>query len=212
MTTIQLKPLQNIFDVYDKATDEERLYGMAWYGQAHKDCADIAKATSLRICQVAGVVSALSPGLKWEVNIAAAKSLIVNGTVAGYGVRYGQSIRKAERIIAGHIGGAFSPDTAPKTFHFWRLLVDPANLLAVCVDGHMYNLSRGERCTLDTVPPLSTRQYNRIASDFVVAARRLGILANQLQAICWLTWRRIGEFNRAMPLWDLTKQCALCIL
>jgi hypothetical protein len=74
---------------------------------------------------------------------------------------------------------------------FFACISEPATTQAVCIDGHAYSIWAGRRITLDAVPPVSDRLYNRIVGDYVVVAKHLGIRPHQLQAITWVAWRRL---------------------
>jgi hypothetical protein len=170
----------NILSVFNLATAAEIAAGLDWYQRAGNESAKLHK-------QGAAIVAALSPGLRWERNIEAARRVVHGEPLDGLGIRWYDGVRKAQRILAGE-----SPLTVlrgEKVSAFWHCLENPDNRCFVCVDGHAYGIWKGKRIPLDKVP--KGFPYHTIAHAYICAADRLGIIPCQLQAITWCTWRRI---------------------
>ena len=63
---------------------------------------------------------------------------------------------------------------------------------ACCIDGHAYNIWRGERFGLTTDKVnIGKKLYAEIQEDYVKVAKKLGKKAYEVQAITWVAWRRI---------------------
>jgi hypothetical protein len=186
---------RNIFKVYNKANAEQIRQGLSWYNDGHAEAIRLAELLPDKsIARAAGIISAVSPGLRWEQNIEAAERIIRGETLEGIGQRYKAHRDKAIRIRDGSdVEKEFTGRDRPKTRAFWKLLCNPADPLTMCVDGHGYAIWFGERITLDKTPHVRGRLYQRIAGDYIVVAKMLGILPCQLQAITWVTWRHIWE-------------------
>lgn len=181
----------NIFAVYSQATAAEQRAGIAWYADAHAEAKRLAKANDLTLHQTSAVIAALSPGLRWERNIEAAERLILGESLDGLGIRWYDGVRKAKKILMGA-----DPNTVlrgNKVRAFWACIESPAKSLSVCIDGHAYSIWAGRRITLDEIPPINNRLYNRLSADYTAVALEIGISAPQLQAITWVAWRRIHE-------------------
>ena len=180
----------NILRTWDHATDAERLEGMNWYQSAHVECTKLHPS----IETACGVVASVSPGLKWAVNIEAARRIISGESTDGLGRIWPRNYAKAYAILAGE-----SPDevlgrkkqSGHKVRAFYANLVNPANWVSVCVDGHAYGVWCGERIPLDAIPSLTRKQYANIASDYTRVADKLAVLPNQVQAVTWIAWRRV---------------------
>lgn len=175
----------SILQTFGMATTAERIQGESWYAIAH----DAARLVHADLNIAAGVIAALSPGLRWERNIDAAYRVINRRSLDGIGVRWWDGVRKAKRILRGEnpcnvLGGN-------KVRAFYACIVNPSNATSVCVDGHAYAIWQGERVTLKDTPTINDRLYVKIASDYVKASRKVGLLPCQLQAITWVAWRRI---------------------
>ncbi len=180
------KAVHNILRVYDQATADEVRQGLEWYSQAHSDCRELHHDVSV----AAGVVAALSPGLRWERNIEAARRLIDGESLDGLGVRWFANVRKAERILHNderpeHVLGG------NKVRAFYACISNPQTRLFVCVDGHAYAIQAARRIRLDETPKISDRAYNVISRRYTQAAATASVLPHQMQAITWCVWRRL---------------------
>jgi hypothetical protein len=91
---------------------------------------------------------------------------------------------------------------ALKTYNFYRNIVDPSDPNWVTIDGHMYNLWRGEQTTLDQARIPGPKRYGEIAGDCKELALALGVLPNQLQATLWYCYKRVNgiRFNYQIDL------------
>jgi hypothetical protein len=158
---------------------------MEWYDNAH----DAASKLHADIRIGSGVVAALSPGLRWENNVEAARRVIADEALDGLGVRWYANVFKGARIARGEnpervLGGN-------KVRAFWRCIESPRNPLFVCIDGHAYSITRGEYIPLDSTPKLTDKLYRNISARYSDAADHAGILPLQMQAVTWCVWRRL---------------------
>lgn len=179
--------MKNIFTMYDKSLPSERIAGMNWYANAHAD----ARELHGNVETSSAIIAALSPGLRWERNIEAARRVIEGESLDGLGVRWYDGVWKAIDILHG-----VSPIVrlrGNKVRAFWQCLLDPFNRTHVCVDGHAYNIYRGRRGNLMDVPAMNDKLYHKIAGAYCKAAAAIGILPLQLQAITWCAYRRLNN-------------------
>lgn len=191
----------NILKVYHQATADELSGGLEWYAAAHDEAERLAcRGTTiwLGIRETAAVIAAVSPGLRWERNVVAAERILSGGTtlygedeLTGLGVRWYDGVAKARAIIDGRNPAYVLKGN--KVRAFWHCIWQPDNGLHVCIDGHAYSIWTGERIVLADVPTLDDRLYNRISGDYAAVAKHVGIRPCQLQAITWVTHRRIHE-------------------
>ncbi len=192
----------NILRVYGRATDSDIDIGLHWYQHAH----DAAKAIAGRChtastVEVIGVIAALSPGLSWGLNVSQAEQLI-KAHEAGQDLphvgSYGRAnVNKAVRILNHEwplnvLGGN-------KVRAFFYNLLFPTGEEIVTIDRHAKALAINAPATragfasdnvLSTVRP---SEYDYISWHYRVIAKRLGLVPSQLQAIVWVTWKRINE-------------------
>lgn len=177
--------VRNILKVYDRATASEINEGLIWYSRANAEARILHDKPSVGCAAVA----ALSPGLRWERNIEAARRVIDGESLDGLGVRWYDGVRKAERIVAGE--KPLDVLRGNKVRAFYRCIINPKNSRDVCLDGHAYAIWAGRRMNLLDVPNITDRMYSAISEDYRQAAELIGILPNQIQAITWIVWRRI---------------------
>jgi hypothetical protein len=174
--------VQNIVNVARKAKASEVEAGAEWYGVAH----DAAKAMS-DLETGAGVIAALSPMMGWERNVMLAYRAFEQGFADGC---LKGNARKADAIMAGNapldiLGGS-------KVRSFYANIVNPFGA-DVTIDRHAFDIVAG-RYTTDKEKATLTRkgEYERHADAYREAGIILGGLTGaQVQAITWVTWRRI---------------------
>jgi hypothetical protein len=188
----------NILACYTRANKYDIAEGLDWYQRAHEECRILAARYQLTLEQAAGVVAAISPGKNWGLNILDAETLIdayqhgARGrklpNVSSYGWR---NVFKSERILAGHSPLDILPITGPKVRAFYLCMLNPCESSEVCIDRHAQALALAYTgAELRAVH--AGAQYEYFALHYRRLAERLGLLPHQLQAICWVTWRRLS--------------------
>lgn len=191
---------RNILSVYVRANEYDREEGMHWYTNARSSAEVMAHKYRVNVTTAIGVISALSPGRAWGMNLLEAEDFIKayqKGNrgrdlpiVGTYGYR---NIRKSLRILEGTsplevLGGN-------KVRSFYQNILDPKGSSEVTIDRHAKGLAirsnsvRGATSEDDAI--VSNSEYPFYAKHYVKLADRLGLIPNQLQAICWVTWRRL---------------------
>ena len=104
---------------------------------------------------------------------------------------FGANKAKAVRILeAGVLTDAdvLAILSGPKLSEFYSCI---RGIDDCCIDGHAWCIWQGSRVTLADVPSISARLRKEIKADYAQAAADLGLKASELQAITWVTWRRI---------------------
>lgn len=182
----------NLRAVLDRATGRDWTEGTGWYEDAayqvctmHQSAPGVA--LGLRHGQTAAIVAALSPRMKWEKNLQAAR-FVLAAAHAGVPVRaeafgaFGANIRKAERIALGE-----DPDavlSGPKVRAFWRALDGDPD--AVVVDVWMARaLTGGKRSE-----PKSEGDYREMARAVEAVAPEWAARPAEVQAVAWTVVRR----------------------
>ena len=193
---------RNILAVYALATPGEVVEGRDWYARANKVAAAIAEAHSISIEQAAGVIAALSPSNRWERNMVDAWNLVRAYCAAGaeearqikvctFGKMKDKAIKVLESDSFTEIDAILN---GRKIVAFYRCIIGCQE--TVCVDGHAYSIWFGDRMTLKDVPSIGKKLYGTITADYVEAARCLSesgrvIEPYEVQAVTWVTWRRL---------------------
>jgi len=183
---------------------------LAWYATAFTDCERIANQFGLPVNIVAGVVSALSPNNKWERNIENAHVLIDAFFKGDNITDFKVSTYNPMKDKAWQILNAMNPKDNPtmsddeiakvlngqKIISFFRCIL---GYDTCCIDGHAKGIYEGKRFGL-TSPKnhISKKYYKQLQDAYVEAGskitfRKKNLRAFEIQAITWVTWKRIHD-------------------
>jgi hypothetical protein len=184
---------RNLRAVLARAIREDWSDGVAWYDEAagqvcRMHLTDAGYRLGLTHSQTAAIVAALSPRMRWEKNLHAARFVIEAAATgvplaAPRGVSaFGRNIRKAERVALGADPEAVL--SGPKVRAFWRALDgDPES---VVVDVWMARaMTAGERDE-----PKSDRDYLEMARAVAAVAPEWEVTPAECQAVAWTVVRR----------------------
>jgi len=198
----------NIVKMYDKATKAEYWHGVDWYTDAYNMARDMESNTDYQISteSIVGVIAALSPNNLWDKNKKDAKTVIDHTLKGNYDLddikvsTYNTQKDKAKKIINGsNIETTLKPNknSGMKTLNFFKCIMGDTN--AVCVDGHAFHIASNRVNALDKVPSLNEKNYNIIANEYKLATEfinkkyNLNLIPSQVQAITWVTYKRINN-------------------
>ena len=186
--------IHNITSVYRDADETQHAEGLLWYSDAQKAAYNIAVKYDIAVYIVAAVIAALSPNNKWSRNIVNADALI-GAFIRGDGLlsvkvsTYNKMKQKAWDILAARpdYDGAKAMLKGQKITSFFMDIMGEFN---VTIDGHARNIAYGERVGLtDDRTNIGVREYRALQAAYEEAARRVGLMPYQLQAITWRVWR-----------------------
>jgi len=192
---------KNIIAIYKLAKPSEIKHGLTWYVNANSDCKEIAEKLELPLHIVIGVVSALSPNNKWERNVINAEDLctaFINGQdMDSIKVStYHKMKEKAWSILETmpSYDETIEILNGKKIVSFFRNI--SGDETDITIDGHARNIYYNDKQGL-TAPNTNIKknEYKDIQKAYARASKKLGIKAYELQAITWVTWRRIHEIN-----------------
>ena len=188
------KMIYNIISVYRDADEKQHAEGLVWYPNAQKAAYHIAVKYDIAVYIVVAVIAALSPNNKWTRNLVNADALI-GAFIRGDGIdsvkvsTYSKMKQKAWDILAvrPNYDGAKTMLKGQKITSFFCDIMGEFN---VTIDGHARNIAYGERVGLtDDRTNIGVREYHALQAAYDEAARRVGLLPYQLQAITWRVWR-----------------------
>ena len=186
--------IYNITSVYRDADETQHAEGLLWYSDAQKAAHNIAVKYDIAVYIAAAVIAALSPNNKWSRNIVNADALI-GAFIRGDGLlsvkvsTYNKMKQKAWDILAARpdYDGAKAMLKGQKITSFFMDIMGEFN---VTIDGHARNIAYGERVGLtDDRTNIGVREYRALQAAYEEAARRVGLMPYQLQAITWRVWR-----------------------
>jgi hypothetical protein len=196
------KCINSILRFYELASLSELRDGLSWYNEANKYCRELAARFGISLQQAAGIIAAFSPQTGWVENKRFALSFLYNPTRR---IKSLVQTNKAKRILnlsaEPDIYNALSIANAGfKTKGFFLNMINPDIITDVTIDRHAI------ACCIqnpDNVYALSVKsgkltraQYDFFQHCFIQAAKQLDILPHQLQAITWVTYRRIRDLKK----------------
>ena len=188
------KMMANILHCYLDAEPAQIKGGMSWYADAYNAAYEIGLKYDVAVYIVVAVISALSPNNKWARNVSNADALI-GAFMRGDSVdsvkvsTYHAMKNKAWGILAARqtYDGAKSMLKGQKITSFFCDIMGEFN---VTIDGHARNIAYNERIGLtDDKTNIGVREYRALQDAYKDAAKDVGIMPYQLQAITWRVWR-----------------------
>lgn len=188
------KMIYNIISVWTDADETQRAEGLIWYENAQKAAHDIAIKYDVPVYIVVAVIAALSPNNKWARNLVNADALI-GAFLRGDGIdavkvsTYHAMKGKAWDILVARpdYDGAKAMLKGQKITSFFCDIMGEFN---VTIDGHARNIAYDEKVGLtDDRSNIGKLEYRALQAAYEEAARRVGLMPYQLQAITWRVWR-----------------------
>lgn len=198
----------NILAVFEQATAADRAAGMQSWHTSNALMCDLAEQFQFTAKTVTGVFAALSPNNDYFGNLRdtrrVLKSFCAGLSIDSFSVStYNPNKRKAWAIVGGQ--DPLELLIAPKTRNFYQNIENPCDPIPVTIDGHMFNIWRGERQPLKGLSSkVSEKRYDEIACAMRSVAYIKNILACELQGILWHTWKRIHRIKMTgqVEIWD----------
>lgn len=177
--------MDNILRTYNARTREEHDAGMAWYDSAHALALELSPND---VWRGAGIIAAFSPLTPWNRNVILARTLVEsNGTMTGGTLV--NSINAASRIFHGeHTLDVLKGD---KTRAFASAIADPSGSTIATIDRHAHDIAVGSSDFNDSTRKIGKRVFRELSDAYCDAAFWVGIGVCQMQAITWLTHRRV---------------------
>lgn len=187
--------VENILKVFEQATQQEIAHGLNWYPDAKSQSRDIADNAELPLHIAVGVIAALSPTNDWNQNIKDGKLFCDTFVNGGYyedvkASTYKKMWEKAWTILesVGDYEEVASILNGPKITDFYRCIMGEN----VCViDGHAWCIAFADRRVLQEVPNIGKKLRKELQEAYKIAGEKMGMTAYEMQAITWVTWKRI---------------------
>ena len=191
------KNTNNIKAVYALASVDEIITGTHWYEHAREAARKLSELYDLTQFAAIGVIAALSPRNKWTRNLIDAENVISayvsSGVEACESIKvctFGSNKNKALRILDAipTLDVVENILSGPKLKEFFRCIIGQED---VCIDGHAYSIWFGDRIALKNVPSIGVKLRRQIKADYIEVAKKNDIPPYELQAITWVTHRRL---------------------
>lgn len=195
------KCINSIIRFYEESTLTEWKDGMEWYNTAHNYAKELSGRYNLTVQQIAGLIAVFSPQAGWLENKRYTVSFLINPNKP---VRSAVQCDKAKHILSltneSDIYHALALNgKAFKTKAFFLNIQNPDIATAVTIDRHAIAIAIQEPSNVYALDSkygqLTEAQYKFFASCYQKAAKKLNILPHQLQAITWVTYRRLRDLK-----------------
>ena len=194
---------KNIQAVLDLSSASDVAEGLAWYRTAHTAAIELSSRYSINVSTACGVIAALSPRNKWTRNLLDAENLINVFCTAGADAcnevkvcTFGKNKSKAIAVLTrdtANLDDIESILSGPKLKEFFRCIIGQDD---VCIDGHAYSIWFGDRITLNKVPSIGVKLRRSIKQDYLAVADANNLTGYEVQAITWVTWRRLHGISK----------------
>ena len=210
---------QNIKRLMTLANEEEIDYWANWYPIAHRESQKLAQDMGVPLEVAAGVIAVLSPGVRWEENVALAEDVILrqdelrqkltemydergrlkpfeDRPTLGLAAKHPEFVRKALAILEANDPMVGQPRgvKGPKVEVFYNSMVDPQGTSRdIVLDGHAINLWRGAKDQPITGTTVTKPQRTQIAEDYRRVGDEYGLSPQEIQAITWSLWRAMKK-------------------
>jgi hypothetical protein len=210
MTTkrVQRANTRHIAGMLALASQADLAAGIEWYARAERLGHRLAHQYGCTFEQAVGVIAALSPNNRWARNCQDAEAMIQAWAVGADPETVKVCTYGANRAKAAAILSLETPTQSAiaavlngrKITAFFLSITGAPD--AVCVDGHAYAIWLGQRVPTTKTPSLGVKLYSEIARAYcLVAKRSLALCGEQLspaqvQAVTWVTYRRIHGVDR----------------
>lgn len=191
-TTAELFSADRVHAIINTASPDDVHEGRLWYRQAHDHAAHLAEAHRLTTRQASGIIAALSPQISWDQNLTIAHDFCASGGTAA--VHFTLCTDRARAILTDPQTDPLTVLGGQKVRSFYRNILNPTVAGAVTIDRHAAAILAGLPTPdyLRTYPKLLDRTavYGLCAAAYRSAARTLGLLPHEAQAIAWVRHRR----------------------
>ena len=172
--------VRNIETVLAAAQPKEVEYGLIWYQDAHKYARFLGDPN-----KTSQVLSILSAQVDWTTNQVNALKLIKGGE----SVRIFASKKQKREAYAASKGTFRIPKTALKTYAFAATIANPDTFEGVVIDRHAIAIAFGYLKASEV--SVTASRYRKLSEAYTIVAKRHGLKPHQVQAITWVTYKRI---------------------
>jgi len=202
--------VENILAIYKMATPEEKRDGIVWYANALAESTRMSITYDVPLHIVVGVVARLSPNNNWNRNIINANDMIkakVNGeSIDSFKVSTYPSNKNLawDMLDLDSDGNFMNYEQTITHLSGQKIQSFCGNIMGddgCTIDGHARNIAYGERVGLTSGKiNIGKKEYRDLQALYVQACKRTrvngrALKAFELQAITWVTWRRIHNIK-----------------
>lgn len=185
----------NILDAYRSSSEADCIAGRGWYADARHFAETRALAHGITVGQLADLISVLSPQKAWTQNLDEVDRFL-SAWSAGEDL---DSVRafctRLQRTKIRSILTTGDGLRGPKVTAFRTNIIDPFSN-AVTVDSWAVRIALADPSHNGSIS--SEALYRAYAGAYRLAAETLGLLPADLQAITWVSYRRLHGRHHAV--------------
>jgi hypothetical protein len=186
--------VQRLTHYYSLATESEIKDGINWYSEANVFCQSLAKECNVSIQQVSGIVAAFSPQAGWIENKRYASTYLKRGKALRTKVQIGkaEAILKTENLDEIESLLAYNKGALKSKAFYKNILLSEVST-GVTIDRHAVAACLQHHSETEALPAIqmTESQYRFFESAYIEAAKKVGILPHQFQAVVWVVYRRL---------------------
>lgn len=173
----------NIMSVYSEATHEETVQGIYWYRAANTFASGLSAKYGVSLEQAAAIIAVLSPRVSWEKNLTYADHLC-----SGYIPLFLTARCELDRILDGDLNAV----SGHKVKALFANILHPNTGDEVTIDRRTFNVACKDTGTNFSRKGLERAgAYEAVSDAYRQAAKRVWLSPCQVQAITWVTWKRM---------------------
>lgn len=167
---------QQLDAVIKQATPENIIEGKAWYFQAREFCKGLSIEFNVELEKVVGIVSALSPQKRWELNKKIAKDYLQGKK----NIHTKTQVSKCDWIMRGDdieqcLGGL-------KTINFYHNILNPEDSRWCTIDTWMLKI-------FNESPKVNPKHYNQLKQVCIDYSTQIKWVTSTTQAVAWIVQR-----------------------
>jgi hypothetical protein len=195
--------VENILEIFSRATEWDRAAGRDWYFGAWDWCKKTASEYNVTPEHVAALVAILSPRNRWVTNLRDAEGVLEavrNGETPMNFTAHTTNKFKF-RAFDFAITGDFDLIRGQKVNSFFDNITRPHESEEVTVDVWAERISIGDLHQPGST--LTAKKYQALVAEYREAAAALGLRPLVLQAITWVVARRLAKVRttgKQLPL------------
>ena len=189
---------KNINMILFQATDEERAKGERWYANAGFIASGMGAEYGYTKAQACGIIAALSPRTEWHQNLLIAERFMRGEECIR---QTGNNLEKAARIAEESepevIAAILFGRGGRKVEAFYYNLTGDHTY--VTIDRHAFDLALQS----DEWKTLTPSRHSALVMAYTAVAEANHLQVCQVQAITWLTWRRMKGYTNKEASWHV---------
>lgn len=172
---------EQILNIISKLDETNYQASLDWYFILHDYAKNLAERNGLTLVQTAGIISALSPMVLFEINLRDAERFTASRSIANLATYTSQRKKALQILGAKNETEVLSILNGDKTKNFFLNILKPKESRDVTIDTHMIRFFGFKNIT--------PKRYKQASEEIQKIADEMEIMPHQLQALIWVGMR-----------------------